>query len=251
MTGTASKRGLAAANDQTPVDFNNTAIVSDAPEDDNHVGAAEIDLAEAGRFLSLMAEGEAVTFQTFDDDAGRKAPTLATVLHGSLDTHAARLKTYNERGAGIFWCVNFTDGGGRRTENVTGVRAVFLDLDGAPLQPVLAAGVEPHAVVESSPGKWHVYWTVTGCKLDQFKVVQTALAAKFGGDPSVNDLPRVMRLPGFVHRKGKPFTTRIQSTSPMQPYDFGDLVARLGLDLMGTAVPKRPSTAVDLSLIHI
>ena len=241
MTGTNSKRGLAATNDQTPENITNTAIVSHLDVDGNRPSAA-VDLTEAGRFLTLLADDEAVTFQTFDDDAGRKAPTLATVLHGHLDTHAPRLTTFNERGAGIFWCVNFTDGGGRRTENATGVRAVFLDLDGAPLQSVLAAGVEPHAVVESSPGKWHVYWAVTGGQLGQFKAVQTALAAKFGGDPSVNDLPRVMRLPGFVHRKGEPFTTRIQSTAPMQPYDFGDLVARLGLDLMCPIGHKRPAS---------
>lgn len=200
------------------------------------------DLLTAGRFLDFMAEGEAVTFQTFDDDARRKAPALANVLHGFLDSHAARLQAFNERGAGVFWTVNFTDGGGRKAENVTAVRAVFLDLDGAPLEPVLAAGVEPHAVVESSPGKWHVYWLVNGCKLEEFKLVQQALAAKFNGDPSVNDLPRVMRLPGFIHRKGEPFLTRIESLEAFQPYQFDDLVQRLGLDL---TAPKKTAPRVD------
>ena len=189
------------------------------------------DLAEAGRFLDLMAEGEHVTFQTFDDDAERKRPALANVLHGELAAHAGRLQTFNARGAGIFWTVNYTDGAGRKAENVTGVRAVFLDLDGAPLAPVLAAGVDPHAVIESSRGKWHIYWLVTGCSLDQFKPAQTALAAKFDGDRSVNDLPRVLRLPGFIHRKGAPFRSRIVSMEPMQPYPFDELVQRLGLDL--------------------
>ncbi len=214
------------------------------------MSAPSINLVEASRFLDLMAEGEAVTFQAFDDDAGRKSHALANVLHGFLDSHAARLKVFNDRGAGIFWTVNFTDGGGRKAENVTGVRAVFLDLDGAPLQPVLAAGVEPHAVVESSPGKWHVYWLVNGCKLDQFKAVQTALAAKFNGDPSVNDLPRVMRLPGFLHRKGEPFCTRVESMAPMQPYDFNDLVARLGLDLKAPAAKRVQHVDADTGEIH-
>ena len=111
------------------------------------MSAPSINLAEASRFLDFMAEGEPITLQSFDDDAGRKSPALANVLHGFLDTHAARLKVFNERGAGIFWTVNFTDGAGRRAENVTSVRAIFLDLDGAPLQPVLAVGVEPHAAV--------------------------------------------------------------------------------------------------------
>ncbi len=199
-----------------------------------------VDLAEAGRFLTLMAEGEAVTFQTIDDDADRKARELARVLPaGHLDTHAERLKRFNARGAGVFWTVNFTDGTGRKAENITAVRAVFLDLDGPPLQPVLAAGVEPHAVVESSPGKWHCYWLVSGCTLDQFMAAQLALAAKFGGDPSVNDLSRVMRLPGFIHRKGEPFRSRIVSMEQhMQPYQFDDLVQRLGLDLSAPPPPQ-------------
>jgi len=197
------------------------------------MGTAELapDLAEAERFLDLMAEGERITLQTFDDNAGRKDRTLAAVMHGDLATHGARLKKFNASGAGIFWTVNYTDAAGRTAENITGIRAVFLDLDGAPPGPVLAAGAEPHAVVESSPGKWHIYWLVTGCQLEQFKPAQTALAAKFGGDRSVNDLPRVMRLPGFIHRKGQPFRSRIATLEPMQPYQFDELVHRLGLDL--------------------
>lgn len=199
-----------------------------------------VNLAEAGRFLDFMAEGEPVTLQTFDDDAGRKAPGLARIRHGDLDQHAAELKSLNAQGAGVFWMVNAGNGKGRTNVCVSKIRALFLDLDGASLQPVLNAGVQPHAVIESSPGKWHVYWVVTGCQLGQFKAAQTALAAKFGGDPSVNDLPRVMRLPGFLHRKGEPFVTRIESLEPMQPYVFDDLVQRLGLDVI--AAPAQAPT---------
>ncbi len=201
-----------------------------------------LDLAAASRFLDLMAEGEAVTFQTFDDDKERKSNALAAVFHGDLEQHQKRLQAFNERGAGIFWTVNFTDGGGRKAENVTGIRCLFLDLDGAPLQPVLAVGPEPHAVVESSPGKWHVYWQVTGCPLEKFKGAQLALAAKYNGDTSVHDLPRVLRLPGFAHRKGEPFVSRIVSLEPIQPYAFDALVQRLGIDLSAPP-PSRPYVA--------
>jgi putative DNA primase/helicase len=242
---TPPARGANAEDTKT-----DNAIFHEAACLDKSPTAPVIDIAQAERFLSWMTDGEAVTIQTFDDDASRKRPALATVLHGYLDTHAERLQAANERGAGIFWTVNFTDGGGRKAENVTAVRAIFLDLDGAPLQPVLAAGVEPHAVVESSHGKWHIYWLVTGCKLEQFKAVQTALAAKFGGDPSVNDLPRVMRLPGFQHRKSEPFTTRIESMASMQPYEFADLVQRLGLDLTAPAAKRVQRIDADTGEIH-
>ena len=43
------------------------------------------------------------------------------------------------------------------------------------------------------------------CPLDEFKERQVLLAEMFDGDPKVCDLPRVMRLPGFLHQKGEPF----------------------------------------------
>jgi hypothetical protein len=39
--------------------------------------------------------------------------------------------------------------------------------------------------------------------------LQQALARACGSDSSVCDLPRVLRLPGFLHRKGEPFTVRL------------------------------------------
>ena len=206
---------------------------------------SDVDVRQAARFLDFMAEGEPVTFQTFDDGPEPKRGYLARILHGDLDQQADALAKLNDSGAGIFWMVNFGDGKGRTTANVTGVRCAFLDLDGAPLQPVLAAGVEPHAVVESSHGKWHVYWQVTGCPLDKFKAVQLALAEKFGGDTSVKDLPRVMRLPGFLHRKGEPFQSRIESLEPLQPYPFEELVQRLGLTLKSETKTNSPPPGID------
>jgi hypothetical protein len=39
------------------------------------------------------------------------------------------------------------------------VRALFLDLDGAPLEPVLLHAT-PHIITESSPGRFHPYYRV-------------------------------------------------------------------------------------------
>jgi hypothetical protein len=114
--------------------------------------------------------------------------------------------------------VNETDFKGREAENITRVRSVFADLDGAPLEPVMRNGQVPHIITETPPKKWHTYWRVEDLPLDQFESVQNALAAKFDGDSSVHDLPRVMRLPGFLHCKEEPFLTHIVSTSDIPAY---------------------------------
>lgn len=197
-----------------------------------------VDLEAARRFLDLIAEGEAVTFQTFADRRARGG--LAAILHGTLDDCAERLVRLNVGGAGAFFMVNHGDGKGRRAENVTGVRALFLDLDGDPLAPVLAASPEPHAIIESSPGRFHAYWLVDGCSLAQFGPYQKALAARFHGDPSVHDLPRVMRVPGFVHHKGAPFVSRLVSLQPMQPYGLDELAGGLSLHPGRDDAPTAP-----------
>jgi len=169
--------------------------------------ALQPDLEMARRFLKALTGDEPVTFQCFDDQSERKDPKLARILHGTLDQHAKRLTRLNNEGAGIFVMVNRGDGEGRTTENVVSVRAVFVDLDGAPLEPVKSAPVKPHIIVESSPGKYHAYWKVSDCSPKEFAPIQKALAEKFGGDTSVCDLPRVLRVPGFFHRKGEPIMT--------------------------------------------
>jgi len=210
------------------------------------------DLKEAQRFLDLLAPEAKFSFQTFLDSqkedayhaatSGYKPQKLNRILHGKLCQYANTLVQLNAQGAGVFIMVNQGDQQGRKKENVTGIRALFVDLDGSPLEPVLESGVEPHITVESSPGRYHAFWRVADCPMERFTTLQAALAAKFNSDPKVKDLPRVMRLPGFLHQKGQAFQTRILSESLAQPYALADLVKRLGID----AVPARgakPATA--------
>src|SRR5450755_2673106 len=165
---------------------------------------------DAYRLLRLLADGLPVTFQTFTDTKPLPKPDrLARWIHGTLAQHATTLAALNARGAGVFWMVNAGNGSGRSAGNVTAVRALFVDLDGAPLEPVRAATLPAHCIVESSPSHWHAYWRVSDCQRDSFPMLQKALAARFNADAKVCDLPRVMRLPGFDHHKSRPFRTRI------------------------------------------
>jgi len=167
------------------------------------------DLIQASAFLDALDPGANFTFQTFPE--GDTPSTMSpTILHGTLEEHAARLTLLNNAGHGIFVMINQGDLKGRAARNVIRVRALFVDSDSGPIQPLLDAAIAPHIAVESSPGKGHGYFLVNDCPLDKFKERQHALAARFNGDRAVCDLPRVMRLPGFFHLKNAvPFQTRL------------------------------------------
>jgi P4 family phage/plasmid primase-like protien len=177
------------------------------------------DRNEALKFLNwLDPKATFFTFQTFDDNEERKDPRLIRILHGTLDECWADLVRLNNQGAGIFVTINETDHKGRQATNIIRVRSVFVDLDGSPLEPVVRHRHKPHIIVASSPGRWHAYWQVDGLRLGEFENVQKRLIKRFDSDPKVKDLPRVMRLPGFLHRKGTPFLTHVDQTNDLPPY---------------------------------
>jgi hypothetical protein len=205
--------------------------LKNAVETDDRIPA----LAEADTLLDAL--GDRHTFQTFDD-TGRNRRNLIRILHGALTEHTDTLARLNDAGAGIFVMVNGGDGKGRNAGSVQRVRAVFADLDGAPLIPVLNGALQPHIVVESSPGRWHAYWLAEGVPLGQFKGIQQAIAARYGSDPKVCDLPRVMRLPGFLHNKAEPFRTRIVEIHAWPPYSHARIVDWLGIGMAADAPCK-------------
>ena len=191
------------------------------------------DLEQAQAFLDLLDPFSGFTFQTFDDDkerlkalkaqqraSGRKAyDPHAKILNGLLDDHAQDLARRNAQGAGVFVTINETDGTGRQEGNITRIRGAFCEIDrpGGDLEEMKAeasVGGKLPTIVESSPGKYHFYLLTDGNNLakEEFSALQKAFIRKmerFGPDEAIHDLPRVMRLPGFFHRKGEPFMTRI------------------------------------------
>ena len=168
------------------------------------------DLEQASRFLACFAPPDSeFTFQGFAESQDAKGGKIRpTVIRGTLAQCAGDLARLNAHGAAIHFMVNASEGRGRTAKDVTAVRALFADTDGADLEPIRAAA-RPHAIVETSPVSWHVYWLVTDCPRERFSRLQKAIAARFGTDPSVSDLPRVMRVPGFWHWKAEPFMSRV------------------------------------------
>jgi len=173
------------------------------------------DIDQAKHFLTLLDEGEEqFTFQTFDDKPG-KNPVLAKWLHGTIDEHFETLVNYNKAGAGVFVMAQHGDGSGRNIKAVDRIRCVFNENDNGVTKEY---PLEPHIIVETSPGKQHHYFLCDGIKVDDFKSIQGRLIADYGSDPAANDLPRVLRLPGFFHNKREPHMVRIVHESGGQVY---------------------------------
>lgn len=129
-------------------------------------------------------------------------------FRGKLAEIFPTLESYNENGYGIFANINALDGQGRELHNVAYIRAHVVDLDNvltaqANFERAAAAGAS--FAVQSSPGKFHVYWRVqpyTGN--DFYTLQQRKLAQVYDGDKKIIDATRVMRVPGFYHKKDSP-----------------------------------------------
>lgn len=188
-------------------------------QNNDHSIPQKPDIEEALRFLKVFGEDESLdVFKTIEEPKPAEGSARVKQYIGTLCEHQDALLGDNLNGSGVFFTVNKTDGKGRKEENVVKVRSLFVDLDGSPLEPVLQGPLHPHMVIESSPGRYHAYWLVKDCPLDQFKKMQKYLAQRFSGDLVVCDLPRLMRLPGFFHRKKDLFKTRIIEISTANSY---------------------------------
>ena len=188
-----------------------------------------INFDEAKKHLSILG-GETFTFQVFADreDSNIVPKNISAVDARSRNHYFTLLEKDNNAGAGIFVTVNETDGKGRKYENITRVRSLFADLDGAPLDNLCRIPLQPHMIIESSPGKYHPYWLVSDFPKDRFTIYQKRIAELIDGDIVVNDLPRVLRLAGFIHRKGEAFQTRIIQHNDMPPYSLSEIIDALG-----------------------
>lgn len=174
---------------------------------------AQINPTQSQKMLNLLSTEDDLTFQTFCERSTCKVNVRT--FNGSFKQHLKSLITLNENGAGIFVCINQTNGNSRKAKDITKVRALFADFDTPNpkrLEELLKLNIPPSLIIESSPNKHHAYWILNSnglIALNEFKPLQQKLAAHFKSDPSVCDLPRVLRVAGFLHQKDTPFASKI------------------------------------------
>jgi len=199
-------------------------------------------------------------FRVLDDNHDRDNKKLTDTFTGTIQKKFSTLVRKSHNGVGCFVVINKTNGTGLKAEDITEVRAIFVDLDGAPLLAILQDKEfpPPHIINESSPGKYHAYWKITGLPLVQFRAMQRMLIRRYDGDPNVHDLPRVMRIPGLIHQKIKngfvvpPSVSRIfkiNNTPSYTPDDFQKFVTdedlKESVELHTAAKTLRPDAELE------
>jgi RepB DNA-primase from phage plasmid len=190
---------------------------------DNTTTEVDISLEEAEECLAALDPDEKrFEFQTADDNRNpeEKNPKLSGGRYGALRGEARWLIGMNDKLAGVYVALNRTDGKGRKKENITEIRAMFADLDGQPLDKVRECPLKPHIINETSPGRYHVLWRVTGFPLEQWEDVQRGIAARLDSDSGVATLERCIRLPGFYNCKDVDdlFRVRIEEINDHPPF---------------------------------
>ncbi|MGB5231528.1 MAG: DNA-primase RepB domain-containing protein, partial [Desulfoprunum sp.] len=132
--------------------------------------------------------------------------------------------------------------GGRKKADVDLYRAIWREAD-EPNLPALP--IEPHLVVESSPGKEHEYILITPTEAGDFwDGVMAGMVEHYGSDPNAKDRSRVLRLPGFYHLKNRqaPHMVSITHESGMARMQIMT-VARKIQPTVTTEPPPRQKTA--------
>ena len=122
--------------------------------------------------------------------------------------YQAFLRAANVSGADVYVSMNTIRKGVRRRNkaSVDVIRHIYLDVDvggRAAVDRILPAeGMpNPHHILNTSPDKYQIVWSVTGFEASQAEELLRSLAAKHEADPAVTDCSRVLRIPGFANQK--------------------------------------------------
>jgi RepB DNA-primase from phage plasmid len=213
------------------------------------------DLDMAHDFFRMIERDGSFMLQTFDDvPKGVKGDgALATTVLWPAGDPAGQQRAWNKvlplyfKGAGVFFTVNRTDGAGRRRENITDIRGVWRENDSG---CATALPLDPSLTVESSPGKFHEYilavdhWPADEQGSADHRAAEERMIEGYGSDPNAKDLSRVLRVPGFLHRKDKnnPHLVRVVAF-PGWRYPRRQIVEALPPVTKAKVLPLAPHTA--------
>lgn len=126
---------------------------------------------------------------------------LARVKSERIPEIAAKLKL----GLELHALLNVSAGSDRASESIVKPFLLALDLDRKIQKPELQRIIKaskPGLVVNSSPGKFHLYWRCDGdsLSLDDWQAAQTKLYEAFGGDENLKNTTASLRIPGVLRR---------------------------------------------------
>jgi hypothetical protein len=131
---------------------------------------------------------------------------------GALEIPSYGLQDMNDLGFGIFWTVNEFNGP-RRKESLVRINSWAVDLDsGTKLEQWkrIKKGLLPSLVVETKRG-FHVYFNAKDGTPERWnEILSDRLVPYYQADENAKDLCRILRVPGYYHRKdpSEPFLVK-------------------------------------------
>ncbi|GLS33749.1 Primase C terminal 2 (PriCT-2) [Mesorhizobium albiziae] len=174
-------------------------------------------LAFVNAITGNQAETAILDFRSIHD-ANKAIPAIP--FRDTLAGAWSSIVHYNAQGYGVFATIAEMDGQGRTLANVRSLRANYVDLDNLSAQQNLERAAQwypaPSFAVQTSPTKYHCYWSVVAYSgNDRFELLQRKLRQFFDGDKAVIDATRVMRLPGTINSKySNPESDKYNGSAP-------------------------------------
>ena len=162
-----------------------------------------------GRYLrENFAREDRLAVVLIDHDSREVKQKLATAEKIASPRFQAYLRAENAKGKDVYTSMNTVapEATGRTKAHIETIRHLYLDVDvggRAALDNILsAAGIpNPHHVLNTSPDKFQVIWSVEGYDKQAAERTLRGMAAQYGADSAATDCSRVLRLPGFRNWK--------------------------------------------------
>ena len=155
----------------------------------------------------------------------------AKELSNSFD----RLKALNTRGANIYFGVNPRDHRAGGKEAISVCRHVWADFDDVNVKDALnriKLHLPPPSTIVFSGHGVHLYWRLSdaisvshGADRDRFEATLQAMYRDVAAD-SIQDVSRLLRLPGFLNQKREPVACTLVSLSIDKSYSLDDFFRR-------------------------
>lgn len=194
-----------------------------------------------GKIEALGVKGKGLSIRKFGSDTAKEIQILGA-------------QKANQMGFAVFYLPQEYQA--KQSEEsyafITYFRAFVVDLDGAPLEPVLSFSIKPTLIVETSAGKYQCIWRLrekvmcvavagTACNghgmgrtVEEYNLLLSNLASLLDGDQSTCKATQCFRAPGFLHQKAEPFLSRI----------IGELGERCSWEELAAAVAVRGSAGL-------
>ncbi|WP_175772001.1 phage/plasmid primase, P4 family [Paraburkholderia phenazinium] len=196
----------------------------------------------------LLHGSRPTIFQVFPE---KGSPLKPKVFSGTMKECGPKIEAAVQEGLAVAIALNEFRDGVRKTESIERVVAFFVDLDGGvTVDQINKLPKKPHILTETSPRHYHAAWLVSGCPIHQYRHVQMFLARKLGGDSSVTDLTRTMRLAGTINRKnGQHHRVKIvwiAQGGAATPIEFSEFLRAFGMRPKRKPTPQNQARVEDV-----